>query len=160
MSGRAATAKQSRFAQGIVSGKTKVDAYALAYPDDKSTRRALIVQASRRSKVPAVQAEIERLRKEPIILESFPDASNPKALRAHAVATMARLTSYPDPLVQLHAANWLRDFADTLDRAPAADGNAGLIADLRGLYRKALEASPLIETVDAVAETAESAPKL
>jgi hypothetical protein len=145
MAGRPPTAKQARFAAEILTGKSKVEAYTIAHPNDKSSRRALRVQASRASQSPGVLAEIERIRKEPIILEQFPDATNPHALRAHAVATMARITQSSDPIIAMRAADWLREYADKLDSIPSTPNN--LIADLRSLYQKALKATPLIETV-------------
>jgi hypothetical protein len=155
--GRAPTAAQSKFAAGILAGKTKTEAYAIAHPNDKSQHRTLRNEASRASQSPGVLAEIERIRKEPIILEQFPDATNPHALRAHAVATMARLTQHVDPIIAMRAADWIREYADKLEQSPmaaAAGGNAQLVADLRGLYQKALKAAPLIETVAEIDEKA------
>ena len=145
--GRNPTAAQTKFAAGMVAGKSKVDAYAIAHPNDRSKRRTLKNEAYAASLNPVVLAEVERLRKEPIVLECFPDANNPHALRAHVLATMTRLTQYPDPLIAMQAAAWLSQYIDKMESTPAAAGNGQLIADLRGLYQKALKAAPLLETV-------------
>jgi hypothetical protein len=60
---------------------------------------------------------------------------------------MVRLTRCPDPVVAMNAAVWLKNYADSLivERArakPNPDGDKEkLIADLRGLYAKALKAA-------------------
>jgi acyl transferase domain-containing protein len=114
------TVAQKRFAEGIVMGKTKTDAYALAHPNDKSSRKTVRMSALNAAKSPAVQAEIKRLWSEPIVLEQFPDASNPHALRAHAVATMARLSKSADQVIAMRAADWLKNYADSLESMSTA----------------------------------------
>lgn len=156
--GRDPTSKQTQFAAGIVSGLSKTDAYSRAHPNDHSSRRMLRIEASRQSKSPAVLAEIQRLRSEPIILEQFPESNNPQALRAHVLATITRLTGHPDPAVQFHAARWLYDYASSLESHPeTTDDRQALIAGLQQLYQKALHQTPLIETV-AQSETAAGEP--
>jgi len=145
---QAPTAKQTKFAEGLASGLSKTQAYALAHPNDKSNKLSLRNEASRASRSPAVIAEVQRLWREPIILDQFPQYSDPKALRAHAIATMARLTQHPDGTIAMQAARWLYDYANGLGAHPetTADRTA-LLSDLRSLYQKALKQAPLVETV-------------
>jgi hypothetical protein len=88
-----------------------------------------------------VKAEIQRLLADPIILDTCPKANDPHALREHAIACMIRLSKHTDGVIAAHAAQWLIDFADSMERARASKPTSErtqLLDDLRGLYERAL----------------------
>ena len=144
------TVRQKRFASEIVAGRSKRAAYELSHPEQKMSLRSLRSAATRASKSPLVQAEIQRLLRDPVVLDACPKAGDPRALREHAIACMIRLTRHTDGVIAAHAARWLIDFASSLERAPVSSPKTErtqIIAELRGLYERALgPAPPLVET--------------
>lgn len=163
----AITPAQRQFAVGIVTGKTKIDAYAAAHPASRMNRKALGVQAAKAAKSPNVQAEIQRLMADPVLFTACPEATDPTIIRAHGVAIMVKVSRCSDMAIAAHAADWLVRYADNLEARQAAakakpsDEKQRLLADLRGLYSKALAApkpAPLVETVIETERVAESEP--
>jgi len=151
MGAAAPTQAQRKFAAGMAIGKSKAKAYALAHPGQKMKPASLNTAALRSSKSKAVQDELARLLAEPIlqavVLEPCPGARDPEQLREHACAVMLRLSRHTDALVAFHAACWLREYADAIDtrRHRPADERQAVLAELRGLYAKALKRPPIIE---------------
>jgi hypothetical protein len=150
---REPTVAQRKFAQNIALGFPKTKAYAMAYPKTTMTGHALAKTASLTAKTKAVKGELERLMAEPLLqpllMEPCPAARNPEQLREHAVATMLRLSRHGDPMISFHAACWLKDYADAIDvkRKPEEPDRRAILGELRGLYAKALNRAPIVETV-------------
>jgi len=156
------TLNQKRFAHMLAIGKPATVAYKLAHPEVKLAQRSLQTVALKAKKSKAVQRELERLLAEPmlapIVLAAFAEAFDARRLREHAVGVMVRLTSHSDPLVQLHAANWIYDYARQLDderKSKPKDTRESILQSLRGIYAKSLPRPELI--VEAEAESPEPA---
>jgi hypothetical protein len=148
MGRNAPTVKQTKFAANMLLGMPKTKAYALAHPDDKSKPRTLRVQAVKAAKTPNVQAELARLANTPIILDECPQAGDARAIRGHVLARMLRLSQASEPSVQLFALQWLYDYAGTLEsKTDSTSDREQLLSDLKGLYKKALQQTPIVETV-------------
>lgn len=137
-------------------GQPKTKAYAFAHPNARMTPGSLQTAAKRAAKTEAVQAELSRLMADPmlqpVLLEPCAEARYPDKLREHCVSVMLKLTRHPDPLVVYHAVDWIRAYADQVaaERTlPKPDKNERekLLGELRGLYSKALNRPPIIETV-------------
>jgi hypothetical protein len=145
------TIKQRRFAVEIAVGRSKRVAYQLSHPEQKMSLRSLRAAAARSARSPVVQAEIRRLITDPVILDTCPQANDPRALIEHAVGCMVRLANGGDAVIALHAAEWLISYADSLEHAPAVKAEADrqqLISELHRLYRKALNPAPLVVEAD------------
>jgi hypothetical protein len=144
---REPTVKQRKFVEGILVGRSKREAYALSHPEQKMSVRSLRSAATRAARSPAVRAEIRRLLRDPVILDTCPQMDDPRALREHAVASIIRLTNHSDGVIAAHAAEWLIHFANQLAVAGAPQPTTEreqLINELRGLYRKALNQPSLV----------------
>jgi hypothetical protein len=146
---------QRVFAAGLASGLSQEKAYAKAYPNNKGKRESIQTNAKRAARSPKVKAEVSRLLAEDIQLRIFPDAENPAKLRAHAVATMVRLSQSADEVIAMRASDWLTSYAEKREAIalPGDTPRAELFHDLSQLYRKALSA-PQPAIVEAVAEEA------
>jgi len=149
---RTATIAQKHFAQGLALGKPATVAYQLAHPNSKPAKNTLQTKAHKAKKSKLVQAELARLLAEPmlqpIVLAAFAEAYDSRRLREHAVGVMVRLTTHSDPLVQMHAANWIYDYARQLDeerksKAPK-ETKESILANLRGIYAKSLPRPEMI----------------
>lgn len=173
MSQSTLTVAQRLFAAGIANGKSKAGAYRDAYPHQHMKPAVLRQSAIKAAKRPNVQAEIQRLMSDPILFMACPQASDPAIVRQHAVAIMTQISRCSDMVMAAHAADWLARYADQLEAQQAAakarphEEKQRLLADLRGLYQKALAAprtpsAPLVETVleaePVAGETAASEP--
>lgn len=166
MGAKPATRAQKAFAAAVVGGATLASAYRKAHPGATGSAPGTIRTAAKVAKQSkAVQREIARLMADPLlqpaILESCPEASNPGRLREHAVGIMLKLSRHADPLVAVHCAEWLASYADKLiaesERTRSIEPTRQqILADLRGLYAKALArpaAPPLVETVNVESAT-------
>jgi hypothetical protein len=132
----------------------------MAHPRQKMNLQNLRTAATRSARSPKVRHEVERLLRDPVLLESCPGAADPKVIREHAVGVMVRISKSEDPYVAFHAANWLRDYAVALEaeqkaKKPHAE-KAALLADLRGLYQRAL--APAAAAAERVAAEPPEAP--
>jgi phage terminase small subunit len=58
---RPLTAKEQKFVEGVLAGKTNADAYREAYPSDKGDNGGIAERAWRVSKRPAVQAALAKI---------------------------------------------------------------------------------------------------
>ncbi len=140
-------------------GKPATVAYKLAHPESKLSKRSLQAKSHQAKQSKVVQAELERLLAEPmlqpIVLAAFAEAYDSRRLREHAVGVMVRLTTHSDPLVQMHAANWIYDYARQLEderkSKPVKETRESILANLRGIYSKSLPRPELI--VEASGET-------
>jgi hypothetical protein len=148
------TVKQRKFAAGIAAGMPKAKAWDIAY-DSNAKPSTKHVAAKRASQKPAVRAEVERLLKQDVVLQSFPDADNLAALRAQGIRTMVRLAQSEDELVAMQAANWLVTHSEKVAQftAPGDHPRAELFSDLGKLYRKALAAAPQVVNTTLESET-------
>ena len=158
MASRGITAAQRRFAQNLALGDTQVAAYRKAHPNQQMSVKTLRRKALSSSKSKAVQTELERLMAEPmlkpLLMEPCPGARSPEQIREHAVATMLRLSRHGDAMISFHAACWLKDYADAIDmkRKPEEPDRRAILGELRGLYAKALNRAPIVETVPEAVE--------
>jgi hypothetical protein len=146
------TAREQRFA-ALLLETTKVDAYGQAGYSQKGSRATQTVDAYRLSKRPKVQQEVARLLQQ----RAFP-ADDYKRLQETAIAALTEILLYaPDSRVRLKAGSILLAYAaaglEKPRETPAAqppDHTSEVIAELRGLYAKALgtEPPPLVEPVE------------
>ena len=147
-----ATIAQKRFAQGLALGKPATVAYRLAHPESKPAQSTLRTKALVSKKSKAVQEELAKLLAEPmlqpIVLAAFAEAFDSRRLREHAVGVMVRLSTHSDPMVQMHAANWVYEYARQLEEEkkakPKQETRDEILASLRGLYAKSLPRPELI----------------
>jgi hypothetical protein len=132
----------------MAAGQTKTDAYLAAHPTAKANRRVVKNRAVAASKQAAVQYELARLLTDPAILEHCPGSVEPHLLMEHGVAILVRLSKgSAGPELAFKSAIWLvehavreREREREMKRLARKDSRAEIIADLRGLYAKALEA--------------------
>jgi hypothetical protein len=155
------TAAQKRFAREITLGQSQTKAYAIAHPTAKMTGKLLTSAAHKAKKSAGVQEELARLMADPIlqplVLASCPEYTDEKRLREHAVGVMIRLSAHEDPIVAMHCAIWIYDYSCALGQAKAPktprEDRSKILADLRGLYAKALKPLPTIVDVPAEASS-------
>jgi hypothetical protein len=147
-----ATTAQKRFARELSLGRGPSKAYQVSHPDTKITGKALATTAHKAKKSQGVQEELARLMNDPIlqplVLSSCPEYTDEKRLREHAVGVMIRLSAHEDPIVAMHCAIWIYDYSCALGQAKAPktprEDRSKILADLRGLYAKALKPLPVI----------------
>lgn len=94
---------------------------------------------------------------------------NGYALVMQGLATVVRVAQSEDLKYALPAGQWLVDYGEGLMRekqaqkavlqVPAPSSRESVIAELRGLYAKALGASPLVVQAESVEATAEPIPR-
>lgn len=104
--------------------------------------------------------------RDPVLLDICPESDDPAHLRAHGIAALAKLARVcSDPIVAMHAAIWLIEYADAMELARAEvkaqsvkDKQDEIIRNLKNLYTKAIgpAAAPLVvsETVETALEPA------
>jgi hypothetical protein len=151
------TGKQAKFALGVAMGKSLADSYREAYEPSNPKAVSVYANARRTRKHPLVARRIAELQ-----VKLMPGPENMRALYQHALAVGLQLTVVgEDDKVRLRAAQWIAREAEkrekleaaarTPDRAGAPDDAGEIIAELRGLYAKALGAEPLplVEPVEA-----------
>ena len=148
-----ATVAQKRFAQGLALGKPATVAYKLAHPGIKSNQRGLQTTAHKAKKAKAVQAELAKLLAEPmlqpLVLAAFAEAFDSRRLREHAVGVMVRLSAHSDPMIQLHAAQWIYEYSRALEEEKRStktkiESKEEVLAKLRGIYSKSLPRPQMI----------------
>jgi hypothetical protein len=143
MSERGLTFKQTRFAELVASGCSKVEAFRQAYPSDRRGRGTASEGAKRVARLPKVQAEVQRLS----LLRSPYDAT---AQAQHIVARLLDLSKDPDPAIALRAiAQWGKLAEAGLLKPPGIDDTERdrLVDELVGLYERASAVRVQNETV-------------
>lgn len=114
---------------------------------------------AKRTREAVARAEWAQLMGEPLaMLACPPKAKDPKGLIEHGLAIMIRVSYSEDQEIAMQAAKWLVSYGEAVAReikpAKTADKADDLLANLRGLYAKALKASPDL-VVEATSETLE-----
>jgi hypothetical protein len=139
MGGRSLTRQQRLFAELLVSGCSKVEAFRRAYPSDRRSRTTEWQGGKRVAGLQQVRDEVQRL----TLLHSPHD---PAAQTDHIVARLIELSKDANPEVALRAiAQWSKLAEAGLLKPPVVEARADqpfdraqAIDELRRLYAKAL----------------------
>jgi hypothetical protein len=131
---RELSVRQRRFAAEIAAGRSRAQAYALAYPGQKMKKGTLEVEARKTAKHPRVKAEIERL-----LLQLLPPVQDMRAVYEHALSTVIKLSiESRDDRVRLDCARWLRAECERQEQLMAAvrpePETERMLTALRALY--------------------------
>ena len=108
-----------------------------------------------------IARDLERVFGTPVVLESCAPVRDPRKLLEHGLVTMVRVSQSPDLEYAMQAGRWLVDYATRIlerqgqQQKPKADERVQIIAELKGLYAKALNPNPLVSdaTIDLIPES-------
>jgi len=132
------TGKQAKFALEVAMGKSLADSYREAYGPSNPTARSVYTNSQRARRHPLVSQRIAELE-----MQLMPGPEDMKAARQHALAVGLQLTVVAkDERVRLRAAQFVAAEAAKSEKLEEeerkAEGRPQVIAELKGLYRKAL----------------------
>jgi hypothetical protein len=102
-----------------------------------------------------VRQEIARVFTDPVVLRTC--SQDARKLLEHGLATMVRVSQSQDPKYAMEAGRWLVEYAQRAleqqrqpPRPKPVDERVEIIAELRGLYAKALNANPRPLVIDSI----------
>lgn len=89
------------------------------------------------------RAELARIFGQRTILGKLPGYKNAEGLLEHGLQTMVRISQCGKTELELTAGKWLVEYATALIKSrPKSEQGVEIIANLRGLYQKALNSGP------------------